>query len=764
MSRRKTKKKQEAATSAKEDRKSFEGDFIVTWADNFIFSLTLLILFFRPFISGRTYPDYNHFFHLGVGLLTLLWLVKCWRSGTLHLHNRLLTGFVCAFLLICSLTFFTSVNRGFTLRYIYELTAYTLLFLVIANNFRDAFSIKGVVITMLAAAVAVTVYGLYQRYYTLELTRRHIENAIASQNQELFMGIPLGQGILERLGSTRVFSSFLFPNAYAMYLVFVGAIAIGWIWSMRGDMRRFAADSRDKLYKRVPADTEAPVYGMICGGFLIGALAAAGVGYYIVGTEVNIVILAMVIAGGMGAGIGFLAARSTVLRACVSVIWYRLKGFGGLLSILIFGILCILIPWNLWMTYSRGGWLSALFALLVFVVVWIWNRKAPSAKAAAIIFLAVLSASFLMADDADSAEGIQVHEESLTQRLQDSLTVVRRFSYLKTGFEMVKDRPWFGVGWGAFEKAYPRYMILGGHPTKLAHNNFLQVWAETGILGLNAFVGIWLVFVYTFWRKVRPQSAAGLRGIACGLGAGVFGFIAHSMVDFDLYLPTLSYHVFAMMGLLVAVPTQESEEDRFSIPLPKVACAAFIFCVCLYSVLVFRSYMGLSISSYVESERNTAFPTKFALQKGIRPDPEKQRLVLERSIPLLRKAIAYYPLDADAYHMLGDTYLRLAQTQNAPFLLDEAIEQFERAAELNPFSPHVFQSLATAYWLAGNKLGRPEMFHNALRAEKKASANFPVNPEYHRKLSQIYRALGMKEQARDEALKTKELRKHYKEN
>jgi hypothetical protein len=51
-----------------------------------------------------------------------------------------------------------------------------------------------------------------------------------------------------------------------------------------------------------------------------------------------------------------------------------------------------------------------------------------------------------------------------------------------------------------------------------------------------------------------------------------------------------------------------------------------------------------------------------------------------------------------------------------------------------------------------------------LRAEKKASANFPVNPEYHRKLSQIYRALGMKEQARDEALKTKELRKHYKEN
>jgi O-antigen ligase len=586
-----------------------------------------------------------------------------------------------------------------------------MLFLVIANNFRDGSTIKVTVATMLAGGLFVNLYGLYQRYYTLELTRRYIENALATRSQEHFMGIPLGPGILDRLGSTRVFSSFLFPNAYAMYLGFIGALTIGWIWSMHGTMRDFARSMLGSFSASANNDktTSAPT------GILKGV--------------------------------------------------YRYsRRIGGLFLLLLFAISCILIPWNLWLTYSRGGWLSALVIVLVILPFLIFKKKSPAGNITALIFATLILGSVFMTPTAESApQKIRVREESFLKRVKDSATVTQRFSYWRTGFEMVKDRPWLGVGWGAFEKAYPRYMALGAYPTKLAHNNYLQVWAETGIVGLNAFIGMWLIFAYTFWRKMRADSTRELRGIACGLGAGVFGFLAHSLVDFDLYLPTLTYYVFALMGLLVAIPSTENQEDRFSIRIPKPANAILIMCICLYIVFLYRSFMGLYISDYVESERNNAFPTEYAKKRGFEIDPALQQRVLKDCIPLLKQAIAYFPLDADTHHMLGDTYLRLAQTGNAAFLLDEAIREFERAAELNPLSPYIFQSLATAYWLAGNKMRKPDMFYQALQAEKRASQNFPVNPDYHAKLAQIYKALDMNEQSQESMQKAQELKKHYKD-
>ncbi len=100
--------------------------------------------------------------------------------------------------------------------------------------------------------------------------------------------------------------------------------------------------------------------------------------------------------------------------------------------------------------------------------------------------------------------------------------------------------------------------------------------------------------------------------------------------------------------------------------------------------------------------------------------------------------------------------------EKKPYLLSDAIRHFERAAELNPLSPEVFQSLATAYWIAGNTTEKAELFQLALEAELRASENFPVNPEYHDKLRQIYESLGMDEKAKEERRKFKELKKHYR--
>jgi hypothetical protein len=328
---------------------------------------------------------------------------------------------------------------------------------------------------------------------------------------------------------------------------------------------------------------------------------------------------------------------------------------------------------------------------------------------------------------------------------------------------MAKDKPWLGVGWGAFEKAYPRYMILGGYPVKLAHNNYLQVWAETGIVGLNAFVGMWLVFLYTFWKKARPGAAGPMRGIACGLGAAIIGFLVNSTVEFGLYLPPIMYYVYAMLGLLVAIPVSGGEDDKFTLRLSTTRALMLLIAAGILCFFIFKSFMGLRIMMKVEDERNSAFPTAFAMEKGFQVDPARQQQVLRASIPMLKESISYFPLDAEAHHMLGDTYVRLSDIEKGPHLIGDGIRHIERAGDLSPISPEIFQSLATAYWKNGNATANPEMFQKALDAELRASENFPVKPAYHDKLRQIYAALGMDEEAREEKKKFRELRKHYKE-
>jgi putative inorganic carbon (HCO3(-)) transporter len=680
MSRKSKKKRTESKAERKKIQQGPEADPFYWLVDNILFALVLLIIFLRGFLSGRTYPHWNHLFHIAVGIASVLWLIKCYLRGTLELHDRLLTGFVIAFALACSITFFTTVNKGITLRYIYEIISYTLLFLIIANNFRDSGSIKAAFVIFLVSALLLCSYGIYQWRVTLEQTREFLDQIIKSGDQG-GLSIPINSGILYRLKSQRPFSTFLFPNAYAIYLAIVGSLTIGFIWSM----------------------------------------------------------------------------------------WEKIKksaGAGKWLLVALLATLCILIPWNLWLTKSRGGMMSAASVLLVFLIIGFWRKKKPSAEklVAAFIVLAI-TMTFIAGGEAFSAESAPAYDESFWTRIKDTASIKQRITYWKAALEIVKDNPWFGVGWGAFEKAYPRYMILGGYPVKLAHNNYLQVWAETGIAGLNTFVGMWLAFLYTFWRKVRPGAAGDLRGIACGLGAGVIAFLVNNLVDIALYLPPLMYFVYMILGLLVAVPTENEEEDKFSLRFSAFPSIALIAGACLLILLLYRSFMGMIVFMEVEDTRNAAFPTKFAMQKGIPPPtPQQKHAALRQFVPLLEESIEYFPLDSETHHMLGDTYLRLFQMEKSTHLLDKAIVAMKRSGELNPLSPQVFNSLATAYWTKGNATADRDMFFKALEAEKKASENFPVNPEFHDRLRQIYSSLDMTEQAKEEARQRQELKKHFKEN
>lgn len=107
-----------------------------------------------------------------------------------------------------------------------------------------------------------------------------------------------------------------------------------------------------------------------------------------------------------------------------------------------------------------------------------------------------------------------------------------RFLMWRSAYHMFIDYPLLGVGLGQYEKAYQeKYILPEAKERKLghAHNNFMQMIGENGILGLGGFltlVGFFLWYGIYYWRSER--NVAGLI-----LAASLSGLLLQGLTEFN---------------------------------------------------------------------------------------------------------------------------------------------------------------------------------------------------------------------------------------
>jgi putative inorganic carbon (HCO3(-)) transporter len=110
-----------------------------------------------------------------------------------------------------------------------------------------------------------------------------------------------------------------------------------------------------------------------------------------------------------------------------------------------------------------------------------------------------------------------------------------RWFMWQAAWGMIRTRPLVGHGLNTFMANYLRYWVGGEQQPRYAHNCYLQMWAETGLIGLVAFVWLLAQMGLYLFREVRRTADGPLRALLAALIAGLVGFLAQAGIDTNFY-------------------------------------------------------------------------------------------------------------------------------------------------------------------------------------------------------------------------------------
>jgi O-antigen ligase len=115
-------------------------------------------------------------------------------------------------------------------------------------------------------------------------------------------------------------------------------------------------------------------------------------------------------------------------------------------------------------------------------------------------------------------------------------SVHARLDYWVVAVKATGQRPVLGGGPGTFGVVYPVLKRPGAEMTRLVHNDYLQQFADSGLLGGLLFGGMIGLMV-----ALRPKYKSGSEDMMHLVGLGLAGFLVQSFGEFGFYIPALGW-------------------------------------------------------------------------------------------------------------------------------------------------------------------------------------------------------------------------------
>jgi O-antigen ligase len=364
-------------------------------------------------------------------------------------------------------------------------------------------------------------------------------------------------------------------------------LALLWLWRLRDPAVRGAA--RWPLAAPVLAFSAATVLSALLSGHPLASLDAArglllAAALYVTADAVrepvaaDRFLLGLTLAATVAAGVGLLQVGlcppGDAPRVWPRWLYHRCDrahGFfsiymtlAGVLSLVLLAVLPRLLPpgaarrrlgvpwllmlWGLIVTYTRGAWIG--FAGGVLTVAATVRRG----RWALVGGLLLLVAGALVSP-------YELRHRFLSMADPEEAGVRERIYMWKSGLAMWRERPILGVGPGGVKRDYVRYAREEAlkKRTGHVHNTPLQILVERGVLGLAAWLWLWIAFYSHAIRRLRqlPAEAVAERALIVGGIAAITGFLIGGLSEYNFGDSEVVMVAWAIMALPWATAKEE---------------------------------------------------------------------------------------------------------------------------------------------------------------------------------------------------------------
>jgi putative inorganic carbon (HCO3(-)) transporter len=212
------------------------------------------------------------------------------------------------------------------------------------------------------------------------------------------------------------------------------------------------------------------------------------------------------------------------------------------------------------MTHTRGAWLGfAVGAAFILAC-----RKRLFLVLLPILLLAIFIAA---------PQTVRDRMRSIVD--PQDVTARERLYMWGSGLQMIRDRPWTGVGLDGVKGVYPAYRDprASGARWGHLHNNVIQVAVERGLIGLVCWLWLWAAFYGAAWRLYRalPDDAGHAKALVVGGLAAVSAFHVEGMFEYtfgDSEVIALLYFLMALSFLAGRRGANDHDEARATLPSP----------------------------------------------------------------------------------------------------------------------------------------------------------------------------------------------------
>jgi hypothetical protein len=364
-----------------------------------------------------------------------------------------------------------------------------------------------------------------------------------------------------------------------------------------------------------------------------------------------------------------------------------------------------------------------------------------------------------------------------------------RAAYWRATGPIIGSAPLLGVGLDNWQEHYFRTKPDVQQETKKAHNDYLQVLSETGIVGLLAIAGILVLGLrkaLTATSALDPDPAPPSRGFVAilvgslvlfgilqatdiighslvivlaaawtgalfllgrapepadstwtriGLAGGLVGFLVHMVVDFQIYEFGVAAALIAALALVAML-----RGDTVPVRIPKGVCAAATGVLLLVSVPLLLWVVPRAMAA--DNEIEEARAALSSLESGMAPNPTK---LISDSIRVAESAQGHNPFNPEAYQLFArakfhewDLLQRAGARESRTLEESEGtvLQALENAIRLRPLSSPLHYEKSQAhrifrrYYLKAGK--------NVELASAKASEHLRMAIDHQRRAYELY--------------------------